>query len=133
MRPLQRVALPTTVRVLQLPPLPLGSQYPTVGPTGRADADVNGSAGSIELYFGEDILRRADGKLTPVIWKAYDPSLGRYQGELEDKGRLQGAYRAKLRASREAGSPDGDWSGMSLILSRLVNAFTPTPLPVRST
>jgi len=133
MRPLQRVALPSTVRVLQLPPLPLGSQYPTVGPTGQADADVNGSAGSIELYFGEDVLRRADGKLTPVIWKTYDPSVERYQGELDDKGRLQDAFRAKLRASQEAGSLQGDWSGMSLILYRLINAFTPTPLPSKAT
>lgn len=120
MRPLQRVAVPATVRVLQLPPLPIGSQYPTVGPTGRADADVNGSAGSIKLYFGEDILRRARWELTPVIWKTYDSTVGRYQGELDDKGRLQDAFRAKLRASREAGSPQGDWSGMSLILYRLV-------------
>lgn len=129
MRPLQRVSLPPSVRVLQLPPIPLASQYPTIGPTGHAEADVNGSAGSIELYFGEDILRRADGTLTPVIWK--NQLLGRYHGELDDKGRLQDAFRAKLQASRAAGSPQGDWSGMFLILSRLVNAFTPvTPLRI---
>jgi hypothetical protein len=58
---LRNARLPKNLRILRLPPVPLGKRYPTVGPSGRVAANINGRAGSIELYFGEDVLRRGDG------------------------------------------------------------------------
>ena len=56
-RALSKLRLPPNIVVLGYPELSLLRRYPTLGPNGRSDLDVNGLAASIELYFGEDILR----------------------------------------------------------------------------
>jgi hypothetical protein len=54
--------------IAQLPDLPMLRSYPTIGPTGPADMDVNGIAASIELYLGVDALRDDQGCLPAVQW-----------------------------------------------------------------
>jgi len=49
--------------------------YPTSDPSGLAHMDVNGLAGSLEIYFGEDVLRRTDGTFTPVHWRGFDAAV----------------------------------------------------------
>ena len=58
--------------------------------------DVNGLAGSVELYFGLDVLRQHEGGLTPVQWRGYNQTLRQYQEELINKTALQKAFQRKL-------------------------------------
>jgi hypothetical protein len=124
-RPLHRVKLPPNMRVLHYPVLEFARQYPTVGPNGEAAMDVNGLAGSLELYFGIDVLRRDDGELIPVHWRAFDNAVGQYQGELMEKPASQERFEKKLSAARRDATllESLDWSGMRAILDHLRNAF----------
>jgi hypothetical protein len=67
-----------------LPPLDSLTAYPTIGPSGRADMDINGLAASVELYLGEDVLTDGEG-LCQVQWTGYDTALRQYQGQVLDK------------------------------------------------
>lgn len=130
LRGLMQVQLPSNIRVLTYPRLPLAENYPTMGPNGLSEMDVNGLAGALELYFGEDILAQDDGSLTPVQWKGYEGAVRGYQGELMNKPALQGAFSRKLKEA--LANPDlinsQDWEGMRAILDVLRSAFaTPNP------
>ena len=61
------------IKVIRCPDLELAKSYPTLGPPtitspkgSLLPANVNGLAGSIELYLGKDVLCQADGTLRPV-------------------------------------------------------------------
>ena len=124
MRPLSQISLPRNIKVLQYPVLPLATRYPTIGPSGVVMMDVNGLAGSIELYFGRDVLQRGT-ELVPVQWKGFDEGLRRYQGEITDKAGVQQRFEKKLRRAEvnRAFIADQDWTGMSLIVDQLRQAF----------
>ena len=124
LRSLESVDLPEHFRILQYPRLPYADDYPTIGPQGQANLDVNGLAGSIELYFGLDVLRN-DGQAMPVQWKGFIAPIGKYQGEVLDKRRLQQQFRRKVESTsdpREA-RESPDWIGMRLILESIFVAF----------
>jgi len=94
-RSLRQIKLPGNLSVLKLPDLKSLRKYPTIGPSGPVRMNVNGLAASIELYLGEDVLRE-NGKLTPVKWSSYIPSMGQYQGEILDKDRIHKRFKEKL-------------------------------------
>jgi len=126
--PLRRQGpLPRNFRVLQLPPLPLLRSYPTEGPSGTVRENVNGRAASIELYFGEDVLRRSDGSLTPVQWSAVEGGIRAWQGAVTDtdKARLQRAFADKVERWRGKAVPldERTWDGMRRIIRSLTRAF----------
>jgi hypothetical protein len=125
MRALDGVTIPENVRVLRYPDASSACNYPTLGPQGTVKMNINGLAGSIELYFGHDVLLGADGNLTPVQWRGYDERLRDYQGEMMSKAELQSRFSAKLQACR--GNPslisDCDWGDIRLILDALRAAF----------
>ncbi|GIF16607.1 hypothetical protein Ate01nite_66390 [Actinoplanes teichomyceticus] len=84
--------------------------------------DVNGLAGSIELYLGADVLTYPDGGLSPVQWKGYMDKLGKYQGEIVGKRAVQKSFHEKLkraRSDREVMTMQ-DWSGLTQILNHIV-------------
>ena len=56
-----------------------------------------GLRAALEIYYGEDVLRRNDGSLTPVQWRGYDVALNQYCGEILNKGELQERFLEKLR------------------------------------
>jgi hypothetical protein len=123
-RTLERTALPETLRVMPLPDLPLARRYPTIGPDGPSVQDVNGRAASMELYFGEDVLRVSDHSFAPVIWSARDPSINEWQGEVSGKRDIQRRFTKKLALAATIPSPTGlDWAGMRLILDTILHAF----------
>ena len=126
LRGLEKTDLPDSIRVVVLPDLPLARHYPTIGPSGPSTQDVNGMAGSIELYFGEDVLREDHGDLTPVQWHALDAAAGAWQGELRDKRRLQERFKQKLTAARLDPNllSSLDWTGMELVIGQLLSAFS---------
>lgn len=116
---LSQLKLPGNIRVRALPDLELAKVYPTIGAQGETMANVNGRACSIELYFGEDILRGPTG-LSPVLWKNMEERIRQYQGELRDKAELQKRFLDKLSAAERGGSPlDADWSGFRLIFEMI--------------
>jgi hypothetical protein len=117
--------LPSNFRVCQLPHLPLATDYPTLGPSGLSRMNVNGLAVSVEMFFGEDILRSIENDLPPVQWRGYMSKIGRYQGELMHKASLQVEFRKRAQESLKRGEtlPGEDWSGMRLLLHQLTSAF----------
>jgi len=133
LRQLDRVPLPDNIKALPLPPLSLATRYPTVGPQGTVEVDINGHACSLELYLGRDILEQ-DGALTPVRWTGLMQGVGRYQGEVMDKAAIQERYERLLQ--RAASDPDyisgHDWSGMRVVFESIFSAFKGQPLPMSS-
>ena len=125
LRGLRDVKLPANVRVVHLPDVEWARKYPTLGPQSMLEMDVNGSAGSVELYFGSDVLRQNDGTLMPVQWRGYEMALSQYQGEVLNKATLQERYADKLTACRKnSGAIEGyDWTGMRAIIDVIRTAF----------
>ncbi len=122
-RSLAAIQLPQNISVCSYPDMSSLEAYPTLGPSGLVQLNVNGLAASIELYLGSDVL--ANGEGFPVQWKGYVESLGKYQGEVMHKARLQEKFREKLarcRSSKEELSRC-DWSGLSAILEVIFHAF----------
>jgi len=124
-RGLRDVHLPSNVRVIHYPDLDAARDYPTLGPQGITNMNVNGLAGSLELYFGRDILQQPDGVLTAVQWRGYDDAIGQYQGELMNKAELRARFDLTLRECLNTPSALSryDWTGMKLIVDRLRAAF----------
>lgn len=131
MRALDISRLPPQIKVIRYPTLPMAANYPTLGPPSRDApegsatlADVNGSAGSIELYLGKDVLAGKSGELRPVQWKSYIPAVGRYQGEVIDKDGIQESFRKKCELA--SGMPEvvrkQDWEGVRLIIDAICDA-----------
>jgi hypothetical protein len=86
--------LPNNIKTTLLPEIALACSYPTTGPQGDHDVDINGRAASIELFLGRHNLT-TDGNLTPVVWKNYISKVDRYQGELRDKSRPFHLFRSE--------------------------------------
>jgi hypothetical protein len=121
-RVLDRTTLPDNLRVLSLPRLEYARNYPTIGPQGTAEVDINGSACSLELYFGRDILGNDEGELTPVEWRSRVPSLNRYQGSVIGKAALRSKYLDMLSSSHDVRA-EHDWEPMDLVFSVIFGAF----------
>jgi hypothetical protein len=122
---LAKTAIPNNMKILEYPMLEFAKRYPTIGPSGISDLDINGLACSIELYFGVDVLTR-DGRLVPVQWKGYDDSLNQYQGEILHKRELQYSFFEKHSKCSADLSLIGamDWEPMRLVLQTIFNAFS---------
>jgi hypothetical protein len=122
LRALRGTTLPSHYSVVQYPAIDLAHSYPTLGPGGLSDMDVNGLAGSIELYLGVDVLTRPDGTLSPVQWRSYSEGTKAYQGEVLNKTDVQKRFRGKVKAAET--DPDlvgsQDWSGLDAIISSLI-------------
>lgn len=121
-RALRGTHLPEHYSVLHYPELDLANQYPTLGPDGPNDRNVNGLAGSIELYLGTDVLTRDDGTLTPVQWRSYLDGVGAYQGEVIDKAKIRRKFVEKVKAA--TAKPEvmrqQDWTGLEAIIQTII-------------
>lgn len=130
LRAIDASRLPPGIQVMQYPAVEFATRYPTFGPPTATSpagsislADVNGLAGSIELYLGKDVLTLPDGTLTPVQWTSYIPGVSRYQGEITQKERIHRAFRAKCAvATDEAGVAGQDWDGVRAIIDAICAA-----------
>jgi HEPN superfamily Toprim-like protein len=123
-RSLQHISS-NNIKIIHYPTLELAQNYPTLGPQGTVNMDVNGLACSLELYFGLDVLKEEDGSLCPVQWRGYDDAVKQYQGEVMKKDMLKARFAEKLK--RCQADPDlidkYDWSGMKAIIECLLTAF----------
>src|ERR1041385_325585 len=114
LRALRGMKLPPNIFVMQLPSIPMAANYPVVGPNTRGRANVNGSAGSLELYFGKNILRLGRRTVVPVRWTSFIEPVGKYQGELANKRAVRLRFERHLdeMAASVALAKRHDWSGM---------------------
>jgi hypothetical protein len=121
---LSRIALPSNIRAMTYPSIPLAKEYPSLGPGGLVSLDINGLACSIELFLGRDVLAAKEG-LTPAQWTGYNKSLREYQGEILGKDELQRRFWAKAKTCRSGRrrAKGTDWSEMHALLQLLFCAF----------
>ena len=77
-----KLSLPPNMRGVLLPDLKEFRSFPTQGPEGNRNSDINGKAAAIECYLDLDV-----GKYPPakVRWTSYKKSLEIYHGALEYK------------------------------------------------
>lgn len=120
MHQLQGSALPSRMRAIQLPTLPLAQRYPTLGTEGLVAKDINGLAVSIELFLGLDVLRDADGSLPPVQLSVWNPKVEAFQGEVAHKRQIQQRFWAKVERARGGDVNLHEWSDLAGLLDHLV-------------
>lgn len=123
---------PANNRYILLPDVPYGTAYPTNGPSGDADLDVNGRAVSIEFQFGLEQLRVEDGELAKVEWSGREASIGVYQGSLSKKDKE--AVQRNIQDFLDLASPHHDpltepWPAVHALVSRLLKAAVPGAFP----
>lgn len=114
--------LPSNVRVMTLPPIPLARRYPTCGPSGTVTMDVNGSAAAIELYLGRKALS-ASGSLRPVRWLEWRSKIGRYQGAVEGKQAVAEAFQSELAKGGRPADLRRQYPDMNRLLIAMFAAF----------
>lgn len=124
-RQLKELDLPSRLAVVTLPAVPFADQYPTLGPEGSADANVNGRAASIEFMFGDHILRDTDDSLFPVRWHSFVEKAGEYQGRLDNKHKNEVGERIDRALSGTNGTPDQVRDGCRRLTSLLLAAADP--------
>jgi hypothetical protein len=131
-RGLRNQDLPSHYVISHYADLDVGADYPTTGPTGEHRSNINGLAGSIELYLGRDVLTDPATKdFRPVQWGAYNRTLSAYQGEITGKGAIHESFRAKALAAREDASllESQDWSGLDTVLDSLMELLRTCGVP----
>jgi hypothetical protein len=101
------LSLPHHIKATILPDIDLARSYPTVGPQGTHNVDVNGKAASIELFLGRHNLSTEEGSLSPILWSNYVAKVQRYQGAIEDKS---GVLKRFLKDT-ETHDPSIDYRG----------------------
>ena len=116
------VALPPNIRAITLPDLEFARNYPTVGPTGKVNTDINGSAVSIETFLGRDALNR-DGKLRPVRWSQWNNGAKRYQGEIEGKPEVCERYLAVIKEIKNPKVLRRKFADMDALLCTIFGIF----------
>ncbi|MBA7628037.1 hypothetical protein ES703_35507 [subsurface metagenome] len=128
MKGLDALNIPKNIVTMRYPPIPYANNYPTIGPQGSKSMNVNGLAGSLELYFGEDILKTDVNEFTPILWKGYNQRLKQYQGEIDNKTELQSSYLRKVQKCRKNRENllKYDWSAMRSIFETIFKTFSET-------
>ncbi len=126
---LKGIKIPKTISIQHLPNLEVAENYPTLGPAGLTNMDVNEMACSIEMYLGDNFIK-ADGNYIPVQWKGYSPKVEAYQGEIMQKELIQGRFFSFIEAAKKDKSliKTVDLSNIELIFEQLFDAFDPVEL-----
>jgi hypothetical protein len=122
---LSKQKLPENIKVMRYPDIELARKYPTHGPSGEVVMDVNGTGASIELYLGRDVLAQPDGILAPVQWRALDPTMKRYQGEVVNKRECMARFSEKISRLDRSDEPPvySEWSELRVIVDAICLAF----------
>lgn len=125
LRGLEKAKISSNIKIYILPDIEFLKNYPTIGPSGMMNMNINGLAGSIEPYFGKDCLLDSEGNYYPIQWTGFDAGLAKYQGEITAKNIIQKNFEKKLRHCIEDSSlvEDYDWSGIRAILEGIFKIF----------
>jgi hypothetical protein len=123
-RAFDKMQLPSNTKVLVYPDMERLNSYPTVGPGGEQFLNVNGLAGSIELYLCEEALM-VDGQLSRVQWTGYNSGMARYQGEVMAKSKIQERFFeiADTVQSDPSKADEYNWDGLRKIWQHIFLAF----------
>ncbi len=119
---LKRIALPSNIRAITLPDLEFARDYPTIGPTGKLNADINGAAVAIESFLGRDALIR-DGEPRPVRWSQWNNKAERYQGEIEGKQEVSQRYFAAIKKIKNPEVLRQKFADMDALLCTIFDVF----------
>lgn len=92
--------LPNNFMLTSYPDITMAVNYPTLGPSGAEQLDVNQSACGIEMYLGTDCLTKK-GVLIPVRWTGYDEIMKRYQGKVGDKEHVLKSFKKKIKICQD--------------------------------
>jgi hypothetical protein len=125
LRGLRQVQIPLNIKVLQLPDTDFLRNYPTIGPSGLVNMNVNGLGASIELYLGKDVLIDQKENLRPIQWTGYISDVAKYQGEVLGKEEIQKKFKKKVAAckSNKTIIERVDWTELRAVLQILFSAF----------
>lgn len=123
---LRGVKIPPHFKFIHYPALKSLESYPTIGPHGIAEMDINGLAGSLELYLGKDILVESDGSRIPIQWTGYSERMGKYQGEILKKQSVQQLFDKKLKIAKKDPSmiKHQDWTGIEGIWINIIDELS---------
>lgn len=80
---------PSNIRVTTYPYNANLEKYPTIGPQGETQMNINGLAGSIEMYAGKEALTDIGGTIEKIQWTGYIENIKQYQGSLINKTVVQ--------------------------------------------
>jgi len=119
---LDQIKIPNNIAILRLPSMEFLKNYPTLGPSGSVNLDINGMAASIELYFGEDVLKTDGENLVPVQWTGYIKPERQYQGEVAEKALLHNRFKDKINRARQG--EKFEWHEFHAIFDQIFNAFS---------
>ncbi len=111
--------LPQNMTCVHLPDIELGHSYPTIGPQGAHETNINGKACGIELYLGRTALS-SQGSLRPVRWTGFDKRAASYQGEVDEKDVVQNAFMKEMRDG--ATNLDEVYPEMKLLWKTIISA-----------
>ncbi|RCR69406.1 HEPN/Toprim-associated domain-containing protein [Larkinella punicea] len=125
LRGIGSINIPENIIISKYPDIKIAKNYPTMGPSGIVNMDINGLAGSIEIYLGNNILQDENGNLTPIMWKGYNSTLKKYQGELIDKNKFHSKIdnQLSLCENNPALIANFDWNDIDMILKQLFTSF----------
>lgn len=119
---LNKVKLPDNIRILQYPVIEFAKDYPTIGPSGIQKMNINGFAGSIEMYLGRDCLIENDNFI-PIQWTGYIESIQKYQGVILNKEMIQKKFRKKVKEFDKNDYNKEDWKELISIIELMNNAW----------
>lgn len=131
-RDLEAKPRPNNNRYFLLPDVPYGESYPTIGPSGDSDLDINGRAVAIEFQFGLEVLRTEGGELAKVEWSGPVASIGAYQGSLSkaDKIHVQKNIRSFLASASQDHEVNREpWPAIHALVVSLLSAAEPESFP----
>jgi len=122
---LSKAKISNNIKIFTLPDIDILNDYPTIGPSGMVNMNVNGLAGSIEPYLGQECLLNSEDEYYPIQWTGLDAGLQKYQGEITEKDKVQKKFQAKMKQCAEDKSliDSFDWSGVTAILEGIFNLF----------
>jgi len=124
-RLLEKAKLPKNIKAITLPDLPFAKKYPTIGPEGLREMNVNGAACAIEMYLGKSALLDEKGNLRPVRWTNWSQNAGRYQGALEGKDVVARHFLEVMAAGGAPGELRRRFKDMDRLLKAIFCAFGP--------
>lgn len=114
---LKKINIPKNFVVLVYPNIALLETYPTIE---NESKNLNGIAGSIEMYLGKDILKEKEGFIPVEI-----NSQNTLHGVVKYKDNLQKKYYKKIKKcnSKTSSIDDYNWDEMKLLLREIFEAF----------
>ncbi len=114
---IQKINIPENFKILTYPNIELLENYPI---SENQTKNLNGIAGSIEMYLGKDILEE-NGKLIPVELSNQNI----LHGAIKYKDNLQKKYYKKIKRCNNEISyiDDYSWDEMKLLLNQIFESF----------